>query len=59
MRAIRSVRTSSEDLLANLIWRASYRYRLNAKRVFGKPDLTFKKYKVAMYCDGEFWHGKD
>ena len=59
MRAIRSARTSSEDPLAMLIWRAGYRYRRNDKTVFGKPDLTFKKYKVAVFCDGEFWHGKD
>ena len=59
MRAIRSARTSSEDLLAKLIWRAGYRYRRNDKTVFGRPDLTFKKYKVAVFCYGEFWHGKD
>ena len=59
MRAIRSARTSSEDLLAKLIWKAGYRYRRNDKTVFGKPDITFKKYKVAVFCDGEFWHGKD
>ena len=59
MRAIRSKGTSSEDLLAKLIWRAGYRYRRNDKRVFGKPDLAFHKYKVAVFCDGEFWHGKD
>jgi DNA mismatch endonuclease, patch repair protein len=59
MRAIRSAKTSSEDLLAKLIWKAGYRYRRNDKTVFGKPDLTFKKCKVAVFCDGEFWHGKD
>lgn len=35
------------------------RYRKNNKTVFGKPDFSFKKYKVAVFVDGEFWHGKD
>jgi DNA mismatch endonuclease Vsr len=36
-----------------------FRYRKNNKTVFGKPDLTFKKYKIAIFVDGEFWHGKN
>ncbi len=59
MRAIRSARTSTEDLLAKLIWRAGHRYRRNDKSVPGKPDICFKRQKVAVFCDGEFWHGKD
>ena len=34
-------------------------YRKNDKNIFGKPDFSFKKYKVAVFVDGEFWHGKD
>lgn len=59
MRAIRSARTSMEDLLAKLIWRAGHRYRRNDKSVPGKPDICFRRQKVAVFCDGEFWHGKD
>ena len=29
------------------------------QKSFGKPDLTFKKYKIAIFVDSEFWHGKD
>lgn len=25
----------------------------------GKPDIVLKKYKIAIFCDGEFFHGKD
>lgn len=35
------------------------RYRKNNKTVFGKPDLTFKKLKIAIFVDSEFFHGKD
>lgn len=33
--------------------------RKNDKTVYGKPDITFKKYKLAIFVDGEFWHGKN
>lgn len=35
-----------------------YRYRIHDKTVFGKPDIVFRKQKVAIFCDSEFWHGK-
>ena len=33
-------------------------YRINPK-TFSKPDFSFGKYKVAVFCDGNFWHGKN
>ena len=59
MRAIKSTGTKEEVLLAKALWQLGYRYRKNNKNVFGKPDLTFKKYKIAIFVDGEFFHGKD
>lgn len=59
MRAIRSVNTTTEDLLAKLLWKAGFRYRRNDRSVPGKPDICFKRQRVAVFCDGEFWHGKD
>jgi DNA mismatch endonuclease, patch repair protein len=35
------------------------RYRKNDATVFGKPDFCFKGLKIAVFCDSEFWHGKD
>jgi DNA mismatch endonuclease Vsr len=35
------------------------RYRKNNPKVYGKPDFTFKNLKIAIFCDGDFWHGKD
>mgnify|MGYP003428262441 CR=1 FL=1 len=59
MRAIKSKGTKGEVHLAKALWHLGYRYRKNNKKVFGKPDLTFKKYKVAIFVDSEFFHGKD
>lgn len=59
MRANKSKGTKPEILLAKAMWQIGLRYRKNSKTVFGKPDFSFKKYKVAVFVDGEFWHGKD
>ncbi|ATD64785.1 very short patch repair endonuclease [Neisseria weixii] len=59
MQANKSKGTKPELLLAKAMWQLGLRYRKNNKTVFGKPDFSFKKYKVAVFVDGEFWHGKD
>lgn len=59
MRAIKSTGSKGEILLAKTLWHKGYRYRKNDKSVFGKPDLSFKKHKIAIFVDGEFFHGKD
>jgi DNA mismatch endonuclease (patch repair protein) len=59
MRAIRSTNTKDEVRLAKALWHLGYRYRKNNKTVFGKPDITFKKLKIAIFVDSEFFHGKD
>jgi DNA mismatch endonuclease Vsr len=59
MQANKASGTSCEILLAKALWSKGYRYRKNDKTVTGKPDLTFKKLKIAIFADGEFWHGKD
>ena len=59
MRAIRSKDTSIELILRKELWRRGLRYRVNCKGVYGKPDILFVKAKVAILCDGDFWHGKN
>jgi len=59
MQAIRNKDSKIELLLAKSLWRQGFRYRKNNKSVFGKPDLTFKRYKVAIFVDSEYFHGKD
>jgi DNA mismatch endonuclease Vsr len=59
MRAVRSSGSKIELKLGKALWAKGYHYRKNDKTVFGKPDFTFKGLKIAIFCDSEFWHGKD
>ncbi|MFV8360400.1 very short patch repair endonuclease [Flavobacterium sp. LS1P3] len=59
MRAIRSTNTKAEVRLAKALWNLGYRYRKNNRTVLGTPDLTFKKLKIAIFVDSEFFHDKD
>ncbi len=58
MSRIRSKNTAIEIILRKELWRRGLRYRVNPKKVFGKPDIVFLRKKVAVFCDSEFWHGK-
>jgi len=57
MRAIKSKNTSVEVLLAKALWHRGHRYRKNDKTIFGTPDLVFRKYRIAVFVGGEFFHG--
>lgn len=59
MQNIKSKDTSIEILLRKELWSRGYRYRKNNKLLPGTPDITLNKYKIAIFCDGEFFHGKD
>ena len=59
MSAIKASGTKDEIRLRKELWTKGYRYRKNNKKVFGKPDFTFKKNKLAIFVDSEFFHGKD
>lgn len=51
--------TKIELILRKALWHNGVRYRKNVKDVIGTPDICIKKYKIAIFCDGDFWHGKD
>ena len=59
MQNIRSSNTKIEVLLRKALWHKGHRYRKNYKNLPGKPDIALTKYKIAVFCDGEFFHGKD
>ena len=59
MQHIRSQDTRIEVLLRKALWAKGYRYRKNVRSLPGKPDIVFTRYKIAIFCDGEFFHGKD
>lgn len=49
----------SEKTLSAALWHAGIRYRKNYKALPGSPDIAITKYKIAVFIDGEFWHGYD
>lgn len=49
----------SERLLAKALWHHGVRYRKNLRGLPGSPDIAITKYKIAVFVDGEFWHGYD
>lgn len=50
--------TRCEVLLRSVLWRRGLRFRKNLAALPGKPDVAFSKQRVAVFCDGDFWHGK-
>ena len=59
MQHIKARDTSIEVKLRESLWRKGYRYRKNYDKLPGKPDIALTKYRVAIFCDSEFFHGKD
>lgn len=59
MRSIKGKDTSIEMILRKALWKEGYHYRKNYKNLPGTPDIALTKYKIAIFCDGEFFHGKD
>ena len=49
----------AETALAKELWRRGLRYRKNYRKLPGSPDIAILKHRVAVFVDGEFWHGKD
>jgi len=59
MQHIRSKDTSIELILRHALWHHGFRYRKNYKVLPGTPDIAITKYRIAIFCDSEFFHGKD
>lgn len=59
MSKIRGKDTSIEVTLRRALWNKGYRYRKNYKKIPGSPDICLTKYKIAIFCDSEFFHGKN
>ena len=59
MSHVKTKRNSAEVMIAKSLWHRGYRYRLNYKVLPGSPDIALTKYRIAIFIDGEFWHGKD
>ena len=57
MAAIHSSSTKPELKLRRALWRIGFRYRVNDKKLPGKPDVVLPKYRTVIFVHGCFWHG--
>ncbi len=57
MSKIRGKNTKPELAFRKALWNAGYRYRIDYKKLIGKPDIALNKYKTVIFIDGEYWHG--
>jgi DNA mismatch endonuclease Vsr len=58
MRAVRTAETEPEERLAVALKALGLRFRRNDARTFGTPDFVFKQARLAVFVDGDFWHGR-
>jgi DNA mismatch endonuclease (patch repair protein) len=59
MSKIKGKNTKPELRFRKALWKAGYRYRVDYRKLMGRPDIVLKKYKTVIFIDGEFWHGFD
>ncbi|WP_311936378.1 very short patch repair endonuclease [Hwangdonia seohaensis] len=57
MSRIQGKNTKPELMFRKALWAKGVRYRVNSKKLFGKPDVSIQRYKLAVFIDGAFWHG--
>ena len=57
MAAIRGKDTKPEIIVRKGLWSRGFRYRLNHKRLPGRPDIVLRKYRTCIFVNGCFWHG--
>lgn len=58
-RRNRKTDTTAELTLRRSLWRLGLRYRVNKKGLPGTPDIVFPRQRIAVFVDGDFWHGRD
>jgi DNA mismatch endonuclease (patch repair protein) len=59
MSSIPSRNTRPEIALRKELFSRGFRYRVNYKKLIGKPDIVFTKVRLAIFVDGDFWHGNN
>jgi DNA mismatch endonuclease (patch repair protein) len=57
MSRVRSKNTKPELFLRSSLHKLGFRFRIHSSALPGKPDMAFKKYGVALFVNGCFWHG--
>lgn len=57
MAAVHSTNTKPEILVRKFLFSRGFRYRLNHKRLPGRPDIVLRRYRTCIFINGCFWHG--
>src|SRR5258708_28854348 len=57
MAAVRNKDSKAELVLRRALHARGIRYRLHASDVLGRPDIVVRKYRMAVFIDGDMWHG--
>ncbi len=55
---VKSADTQGERLLRSALWKLGMRFHKNVHDLPGRPDIVFRREKVVVFCDGDFWHGR-
>ncbi len=59
MARIKGRDNRTEMAFRKLLWALGCRYRLQVKQLPGRPDIVFRNARLAVFVDGDFWHGHD
>ena len=59
MSRIKNKNTKPEMLVRKFLFANGFRYRINDKKLPGKPDIVLPKYKTVIFVNGCFWHGHE
>lgn len=51
--------TKCERALRRELWKLGARYRVDVPSLPGRPDVVFTRARIAIFCDGDFWHGRN
>src|SRR5438046_983370 len=57
MSRVRSTNTTPEILFRKALWKAGLRYAICETELPGKPDIVLRSQRVAIFIDGDLWHG--
>lgn len=57
MSQVRNKDTDLESLIRSTLFRRGWRFRKHVAALPGKPDIVFSRHRVAVFVDGDFWHG--
>jgi DNA mismatch endonuclease (patch repair protein) len=56
---IKSIDNQGERMLRSVLWKMGLRFQKHVRTLPGKPDIVFSRQRVVVFCDGDFWHGRN